>query len=300
MQLARGLTGGAVWAAVFAFFRPEWSIALMWFGALALVPLALAFFDDRPGPTMLLAGRLQLPAAILLVVAFEMPELAMLFAAPWLAFTGMAGAAGGKNLVRSGLRRASAFADVALLFLPVHGFWLAASLTGWNAFGFPPVIVTLAAVHMLYAGFVLHVIAAQIIAARPARVPVFAALGMLAGYVAVAGAITASYLHGFTRLEFPAVCLYGGSVIVLGWMQLFVALRPRSNLPWFSRMLLVISDLSLGTAVTLAFIFAWGVHRGLPTLTIPQMITWHGTLNVFGFALCGVAGWLTAGRVSPR
>jgi hypothetical protein len=83
-------------------------------------------------------------------------------------------------------------------------------------------------------------------------------------------------------------------VIVLGWMQLFLALWPKSGLPWYSRVLLVISDLSIGTGMTLAIIYAWGLARGYPTLTIPEMIFWHGTLNAFGFGLCGLVGWWSA------
>lgn len=308
-QLAwfRAGVGAIAWVASYLWFEPAWELGLLWLGVLVHVPLALGLVasDSAPrhgrGATLRLASWLAVPGGILLVVAYQ-PEVDVFwFSVPWLVVCAAAALGGLLRVASLGVRRPAVFADVGLLWLGGHGLWVAIDLAGWNAFGFPPVIVQLAAVHMLYAGFILNVVFARIVATRPARVPAIAGVGSVFGYFAVAAAITLNYLAGWRFLEFPAVCLYGSSVIVMGWMQLFLAFWPRSGLPLASRVLLVISDLSLGTAVTLAFIFAWGTQRGLPTLTIPQMITWHGTLNVFGFGLCGLAGWLiAASRSGPR
>jgi len=96
-------------------------------------------------------------------------------------------------------------------------------------------------------------------------------------------------------IEVACACFFAACVIVLGWMQLYLAFAPSSRLPLASRVLLVLSDLALGTAMTLAIIFAWGTLRGVPTLMITDMITWHGTLNAFGFGLCALVGWMVAG-----
>ncbi len=76
LQVARAVIGSVVWLAAFAYFAPEWTVALIWLGALVHVPLALALVDarDHAAGTAATPGRLQLPSAILLVVAFEMPR----------------------------------------------------------------------------------------------------------------------------------------------------------------------------------------------------------------------------------
>jgi hypothetical protein len=112
------------------------------------------------------------------------------------------------------------------------------------------------------------------------------------GNPAVALGITTSHLGLPVWIEVASVFFYAACVIVLGWMQLYLALAPGSRLPFASRVMLVLSDLALGTAMTLAVIFAWGTLRGVPTLMISDMINWHGTLNAFGFALCALVGWM--------
>jgi hypothetical protein len=303
--LIRAVFGLGAWGVCLAWFRPTWEMALLWFGILALVPIALSMFDelDRAGGALLHhAARLQPAAALLLVAAWQPETRTILLAIPWIVVTGFCGLAGVERLVKLGLRRPAAAGDVGLIYFMVSGAWAGASVAEWPVFGLPPLIALLTVVHQTYAGLIFQTVAGKIAGRVSERSPhrwmQRLASGLLVpvsvGNMGVATGIVITAYTGWAGFEFGAVCLYASSVIVLGWFQLYVAFAKSSGLPAVSRVLLVIADLSLGTALTLAIIFAWGTLRGYPTLVIPQMITWHGTLNALGFGACGLLGWWLA------
>ena len=291
------VVGGGVWLIAYFAFRPSWELAILWLGALVHVPLALgAVAAPRNDPGAHVGPPLlALPAALLLIAGFEVSPW-LIF--PWVAYCLLLAAGGLWRLATLGVRRPDALADWGRLPLAASSFAATAAAFHWAPPGFSEVIVLLTAAHQLFIGAVLHTVAARIVAWRPGKLPVAAALGVVFGNAFVATGITITHAGGPAWIEFGAAVLFASAVIVLGWMQLFLALWPKSGLPWPSRVLLVISDLSIGTAMTLAIIYAWGLARGYPTLTIPEMIFWHGTLNAFGFGLCGLVGWTIAGTRS--
>jgi hypothetical protein len=308
--------GGAAWVVCLLWFQTSWEVALVWVGVLVHVPLGLGLvardLGKRAHPlhnvryadrfAFRYAYRLQLPAALLLVAAFQ-PEVrgfAVWLALPWTLVTMLCGGVGVWRIAMLGVRRAGALADWGMVLFAVSGVCLCAAMAGWPILGFEGYWPVLTAAHQMFAGLILHVVAGQIVAARPGRLPVIAAVGLAIGNVLVAIGITTTSKGLPVAIEFVAVCIYACAVIVLGWMQLLVALRPRSGLPMLSRVLLVISDLSLGTAITLAIIYAWGTQRGYPTLTMPEMVTWHANLNVFGFALPALVGWWISGKLKLK
>ncbi|MBX3460631.1 MAG: YndJ family transporter [Planctomycetes bacterium] len=292
----RALLGGALWVACYAWFRPEWAVAIVWLGALVMTPLALGLVERGRTPFRLI-GRAQLPAALLLVAAFVTDHYGFALSLPWIALTAACGATGVWRLAKLGVRRAGAIADVGMFWFAVSGMWAAAYFLGLEVFKLPPLIALLTVVHQTYAGLVLHVVASRIVAWRGNRFAVAAAAGVVAGNPLVATGIAISYGGLGVWFEVAAAVFLSCAAIMLGWVQLFYALWPGSGLPRTSRVLLLLSDLSFGTALTLAIIFAYGTWRGWPTLTIPEMITWHGTLQAFGFSLCALVGWtLAAGK----
>jgi hypothetical protein len=284
------VVGGAIWLVAYFVFQPEWALAILWLGALVHVPLALGLGADRATSR----GRpyWSLPASIFLVAGFVTDWWWLVL--PWSAFFCWCGITSTWRLIRLGVRRPGALADVGQFWLIISAAATTAYAAGWAAFGFAEILVLLLGVHQLFAGLVLHTIASRIVAWRPGRLPTIAAICVAVGNPVVATGIIVTRLDGPSAIEFAAATFLACSVIVLGWMQLFLALWPKSGLPWASRVLLVISDLSIGTGMTLAIIYAWGLARGYPTLTIPEMIFWHGTLNAFGFGLCGLVGWTVA------
>jgi hypothetical protein len=288
------VVGFALWLIAYFLFEPEWALAVLWLGALVHVPLALGLGTD--GATKWGRPYWSLPASMFLVAGFVTDWWWLVL--PWAAFFCWCGMAGAWRLIRLGVRRPSALADVGQFWLIISAAATTAYAAGWAAFGFAEILVLLLGVHQMFAGLVLHTIAARIVDWRPGRLPTIAAICVAVGNPVVATGIIVTRLDGPPAIEFAAATFLACAVIVLGWMQLFLALWPKSGLPWLSRVLLVISDLSIGTAMTLAILYAWGLARGYPTLTIPEMIFWHGTLNALGFGLCGLVGWTIAGTRS--
>ncbi|MBK8207651.1 MAG: YndJ family transporter [Planctomycetes bacterium] len=300
----RALIGAVAWAGCYLWFQPPWELAMLWLGALVHVPLAMGLIQPGPGKSrpdqlLKLAARLQLPAALCLVASFQPEVRGIWLALPWIAVTGLCGVAGAWRAVARGVRRTDAIADCGLVLFAISGAWAGAAAMEWAVFGFPLLIGLLASVHQLYAGLVLQVVASRIVAWRPGRLPLIAAICVSVGNPLVATGITLSHAGAPVAFEFGFVLFYACAVIVLGWCQLFLALWPKSGLPLAARVLLVLSDLAMGTAMTLAIIFAWGTLRGVPTLTIPEMTPWHGTLNAVGFGLCALVGWNIAAKHRP-
>ncbi|MCB9893219.1 MAG: YndJ family transporter [Planctomycetes bacterium] len=302
----RALAGLPLWGMLYTVLEPDWATALLWLGALTHVPLALGLIltgqekHRRADAILNFAAWLQLPAAALLIVGMSLQSSGFWLALPWVALTGACAFAGAWRILALGVRRPGALADLGLLWFAVSGAWTGAAAMRWEAFGFAPIMVLLAGVHQVFAGLVLHVVAAQIVRARPGRLPWIAAIGVAVGNPLVAFGITTTHMGAPVWIEVGGAFFLAAGVIVLGWMQLYLAFAPSSRLPFATRVLLVLSDLALGTAMTLAIIFAWGTARGVPTLLITDMITWHGTLNALGFGLCALVGWMLAGQVKPR
>lgn len=160
--------------------------------------------------------------------------------------------------------------------------------------GFSDGIVELTAVHFHFAGFAAPLIAAlaadrmrtrSVGASHAANI---AGLGAIAAMAMVAAGIAASPL-----LEIIGSGVIGLALSVLGIATLVGARNgPRPS----SKALLAISSVSVLAAMALAIQYALGQFAGTPALGIDQMAKTHGSLNAFGFAMCGLLGW----RLAPK
>lgn len=282
-----------------------WSTALLLFAALVLVPLALDLFAEagdsvRVTRLFALARRSQLPAALLLAAGCALPpgSAAATLALPWIAFTGLLGAIGFCRVRETGLRRPldGLCTDAALLFATIGGLWTLSDRVGFSPLGFGPVIVALTAVHFHYAGLLLPLFAGQVqrefwihrFAAR-------AAVGAVLGVPAVAVGITTTQLGWGPSIEAAAGCglaLAGMAVAIL-----HVRIATESARPLAARILLGIAGASLFFGMVLASLYAIrAFSSAFAWLTLPQMRAVHGTVNAFGFGLCGVLGWRVLAR----
>jgi hypothetical protein len=204
-----------------------------------------------------------------------------------LAATGML------RLKADGIRRPlpALCADVALMFAAVGGVWTLADRVGLRPFGFDFAIVGLTAVHFHYAGILLPTFAGLV--QRElwlSRLAARAAVGVILGVPAVAIGITLSQLGWSAAFEAAAGCglaLAGGMVAIL---HVRLATEIRGSMP--ARVLLGIAGGSLFFGMVLAALYATRAYAmPLPWLQLPQMRMVHGTINAFGFALCGVLAW---------
>ncbi len=282
-----------------------WATALLLFASLVLVPLALEVVvetDDPPAlaPWFSLARWTQFPAALLLAVScwLEPGAGGVGFAAPWFAFTLLLAAIGMRRLRAAGMRRSlhGMCGDVALIFSAVGGAWALADRAAYRPLDFDAAIVSLTAVHFHYAGLLLPLFAGLVQREYwMSRFAARAAVGVVLGVPAVAIGIVASQLGSGPAIEAAAGVGLALAGMAVGILQ--VRRATERNGPPLARWLLGVSGAALFCAMVLAAAYAVrSMGATFAWLGLPQMRALHGTLNAFGFGLCGVLGWRMLGR----
>lgn len=179
--------------------------------------------------------------------------------------------------------------DSSQVFPAIGAAWLVAHRANWAPWGFDPLIVLLTAAHFHHAGFTLPLMAGLNAKLSPGCWTRFSCVGILLGVPLVAVGITGTHF-GVLKFVEP----FGVAILVLGALGVAVSQvwrgleRQRSIL---TRIGFLISGASLFAAMVLALGF--GLRYVIPNfaLTMPQMWAIHGTLNAFGFGLCGMLAW---------
>jgi hypothetical protein len=181
--------------------------------------------------------------------------------------------------------------DVSRIFPAIGSAWLVAATFGWFPFRFDPLIVLLTAVHFHHAGVTLPLIAGLNAKAAPGCWTRFSCVAILLGVPLVAAGIMCTQFGVLPFME-P----FGVTILVLG--SLGVALsqfargaRSRSGFSVWTRVGFLVSGISLLEAMLLAMAFGLRYHFPSISITMAQMWTTHGTLNAFGFGLCGLLAW---------
>ncbi len=179
----------------------------------------------------------------------------------------------------------------ARIFPAIGAAWLVANRANWTPWHFDPLIVLLTAAHFHHAGFTLPLMAWLNAKARPSLLTKSSCIVILAGVPMVAMGITCTHF-GIMKFVEPI----GVTILVLGALgvavsQILRGVEFRSGLGSWVRAGFLISGTSLCVAMVLAMSF--GLRYVFPqlALTMPQMWAIHGTLNAFGFGLCGILAW---------
>lgn len=296
--------GTVAWIAVVALTVPHvlhlvWAYAMLLFAALALIPLALDLAGD-PDESALAAQIfraarwLQLPAALLLILAFVQPVglKALACAAPWIVFTGLVAGSGMLRIFRRGIAPLSLLCrDAGLAFLAVGGGWLFCDRLGQRPLGFSADIVLLTAIHFHFAGLILPIITGRALAQFSGSH--FAAVigyGVLSGVPLVAVGITASQLGSGHGIELFSTAWLAAATMAVASLHLILAAQRRR--PMGSRVLWMVAAGALFFSMSLAVLYAARPYvMPIVWLDIPWMRALHGTTNVFGFALAAVLAW---------
>lgn len=274
--------------------------------ALALAPLVvvplgvgLAARGEYPG----FAGRLLDAAVALLPVGaalvtlslvVESGPLAAFAAAPWVFVTTLLAFAGVSRAAERGTERpvalAPALVDAGFAYAPVAAVALVLSHLGVT-FWFDPVIILLTAVHFHFAGFTLPVLAG--VAGR--RIGGFDGVArVVAGVVLVGPALIAVGISFSPLVEVVTVGVFTLAVAGFGMLVLVRVVPTLDALP---AVLIGLSALALPVSMLLALGYGVAAFSGTNPLglSIGRMVTLHGSLNAYGFALCGVVGWRFVG-----
>jgi hypothetical protein len=271
----------------------DWVEMLFLFGPLVIVPLglrAIALHSSMEPPEPLRwAAALSLPCAVPLLIAYsaQKSDVAMLFTLPWLFLCSLLALSALLRFRSRGLRPLHELGfDVALAYIVVGAGWCSIARLGLRPLDFTEMIVQLTAVHFHFAGFALPIIVACSQSRAPCRVGGISVLGVIAGVPLLAMGISSKNqaVETVTALVLALICVAVGA-LTFDW-------GARGTGRASSRALFAISGLSLLGSMALAGAYATGnLLDASWKLDIPTMATWHGTLNAFGFALCGLLAW---------
>ena len=311
LGLRSAAVGAAVWCLLAVVRTAPWAglgwIELLFlFAPLVIVPLGLALLtreQSRPSVLLRPACVVQPVAAVLAVASFFLPPGlgAAAFVSLWLAICLLVALAGALSLLRVRFRSVTDLCLVAgQLYLAVGGLGLLLSRLGATPLHFAEPVVLLTGVHFHYTGFALPLVAGSVGRALDARSGLRRIFLPAAVFILVSPALLAAGFVFSPLLKLAAVLL-----LVLGCLLLVMLLLPVAvqTTPWPARALLFVASTSLAVAMLLAAAYELGDFTARYWLLIPQMARLHGTLNAFGFALCGLLGFLwnapaSAGRSS--
>ncbi len=278
-------------------FEMRWAAGLFLLAPLVLMPLTLPLIAAPMPPKSVsqqwaLLWRIQFPAATLAAISFTLPSgtWAGVLATPWLLTTGLIALIGLLDFFADQNRSLERLcSQVAMLYLPIGGVATVMSRSELTVFGFSDIIILATAVHFHYAGFILLILAGQVLRHRPGNIVCFATALALFGIPALATGITLSRFN-YRYPEWLAAVGLSVVAMIIAWGQCRVAVQKFSGV---RRSLLLISGLSLIAGMCMSILFAAGVFRGVHLLgvDIPWMLRYHAVINAFGFALCGVGGW---------
>lgn len=307
------ITGAIVWCALVVAAETgaidlTWIELLFLFAPLVIVPLGLLLTDRIEGAAAsyrpeTLSKRIHLPAAVMVVASFffEPGIVAVGLASAWILLCVLLALEGFLRMVRGAFRRLdSACPAVAFLYSLVGAAWLVASRLGLHPMGFQEPIVLLTAVHFHFAGF-----AAALLARSAGRaVAQLRANGVMAGLWRI---LTAAVLIGPSLLAIgfvvgPRVKLAAALVLALSEIGLAISfVLALKNVTRFSAQLfLTIAAASIAFSMALAAVWAIGEYPLQQFVNLDQMERFHGTVNAFGFTLCGMLGWIIAGRKATQ
>jgi hypothetical protein len=271
--------------------------------ALALAPLVLVPLGIEMGAAGSFqgtAGRLYTAAVLgqpigaILLVSLVVPMGGIggaVAALPWLVVTRLLGLAalvrmrdrGPWPLSETVIDAGFAYSIVGAVALILHHL----GITFW----FEPIIILLTAVHFHYAGFVLPVLTG--LASRSLGDRTGTGFRVLVGVVLIGPALIAIGISFSPVVEVIAV---GGFTVAVAILGGYVTIRIAPQRPRLQGALVALSSLALPVSMVLALGYGIGTFTGANPLGlgISRMITLHGTLNAFGFALLGTIGWRLA------
>jgi hypothetical protein len=283
--------GAFAWVVAAAVLVPNptdllWGKLLLLLAAFVIVPLGMTRLTGRFARA---AAYGQFPAAALLAFSFTQPPspVAAGLAMPWLGVLSLLAVEGVIRIGRHGLADLpELLVSSAFVMVPVGGAWAVADRFGYRPLDFDPVIVFLTAVHFHYAGFALPLLAGDALAARPGRVGTISGWLILLGVPLVATGITTTKLGMWGGFETIAALVLAAGGMTVAWTQ-WQSVRGVNEV---SAILLRVSSVCLFVSLLLAVWYAVRLVLPVTVPDIPFMRATHGTLNAFGFALCGVLG----------
>ncbi len=278
----------------------------MFFGIGVIAPLALRLTaqSDRNGqfPKIYRVATWFHPVVTLAVGAsLLLPPggLAGLFASLWLIQTCLFAVYGLTRLLpRTVVAVEELCLDMSLLYVPISGLWFLAYCAGYPLLTFDPAFVLLTAVHFVFISLGALVIGGrvgqQLYDSSGWKMYRIVAWLMLIGPLFVAIGISSTQFTGKLVVESLTVWMFTGSFILFALLSLFRGLPQL----FVARILILLSSATLVITMCLAAAYPLGRLTGWWSLSLTQMVEWHGWLNAVGFTFLGLLGWNLAPPIS--
>lgn len=307
------IAGAVIWCGLLAATRTNaiyltWIELLFLFAPLVVVPLGLYLTDQveigtAPSLPERLAKTIHAPAAALAVASFWFAPglIAGGLATAWVVLCGLLALGGLIRLFRGAFARFDALCPAAaFMYSLVGAAWLVASRLGLNPMGFQEPIVLLTAVHFHYAGF-----AAPLVARSTNRVfadPQRNAMAVILFRIVMAGVLIGPCLLAMGFVVGPRVKLAAALLLALSEVGLatsfVLALKRIAHLG--TQLLLTFAAASVAFSMAFAAVWAIGEYPLQQFVNLDRMERFHGTANALGFTLCGILGWILAGKRESR
>ncbi|TQQ81515.1 YndJ family protein [Halonotius roseus] len=304
---ASALVGALGWLGVVALWNLGPIRNVIALAVLVLVPLVVRLTDTprrdgRRSRWYRLAVLGQPVAAVPAVVSLSMQQgaVAAVLALPWVAATvAIAGFGAWRLLERGPWPLEEVAVDAGLIYILVGGIALLIDRAGVSLV-FEPILITLTVVHFHYAGAVLPTVsglAGRVGAGGRLGRALRATTGIIIvgpGIIAVGITAVALGLPLANLVELIAVTFFTTAVAVFSLAVI------GGVLPRLSRrsQQLTIGVASLAVTLSMGFAVLYGLARatggtyfGIDAASYGLMVTYHGRLNAYGFALLAVVGW---------
>ena len=290
------VAGLILWTATFIFSRPEpmqfaWPLYLIALAVCCLAPFGRLVCLERNGLQSvprwwLIAARIQFPSSLILCATVEIDgsTIRLVLAFPWRLVTTLMAMQAWVLWRKSETTFGEKVSLLGWLQLPVGAAWLLADFLQLQPMGFDSQIVRLTAAHFHFAGFVLPLLAGFLASNFDHLLVRVAAIGSALGVGLVATGITLTKLNFPPELESIFATTFCCFVLLLSVCQIIFAARQRS-------ILIFISGIALCVGTVFALLYALRLWIPLPWLHIPRMWAIHGSIQVFGYAFCGLIGW---------
>lgn len=276
---------------------------LLLFAVCVIVPLALLLTKTRKrtghlSKLYVLAIRLHPIGALFAAVSLFLPSgmTAGILSLGWLLFTLLVAWYGLVRFLERGWHMLEETAiDVGLIYLAIGGGWFSISRFGIDVMHFGPTITKLTAIHFHFAAFVAPILIGLVgrIGDEQENHSVIyrvSAFGIMISPLLIAMGITYSRM-----IEFISVI--GFAVALLFYCYQVITRVLNTARHFWARVFHIFSAVTLVFTIALACLYSLGRLLHVQTVSIPDMVAWHGAGNAFAFVLPGLIAWL---MMTPR
>ena len=295
------LVGGVMWFIAWASHLDQRSFLdeielLFFFGVAVITPLAmqLGLCSDRNGQIPLIF-RIAIGfhpfviIAVALSLRVDSPFIALILAGFWQLQTLLLAGYGLQRLLpRPTLAIEELCIDAGHIYVAVSGVWFLAYSVDYRLLTFDSVFVLLTAVHFTFISLGALIIAGMI-GRSMFGTPIWKFYRLLAWIIVISPAlvatgITVTQFSGRLWLEVGSVLILASSFLMLALLYFYKGLPA----PFSKRVLSVLSLSALLVTMSIALAYSLGRFTGWWSLSLIQMVQWHGWLNAIGFAFCGL------------